>query len=373
MKKALAVDWLDKYAGSERTIKSLESVFDFEKCYTLVNIMSKNDLKLIFDNKDIVIENTSLQYFGKYFRYFLILFPYFTREIKIDRDIDLLISSSHAVAKSVHSPDCLHISYFQARNLKYIWEEQGLYFKGIKSIFKIFIPYLQKFDLEGATKPDYIIANSNFVQDWIRKTYKRDSEVIYPPVDVADFLLSLDRSDYYVTVGRLEQYKRFDIIVQAFSGTQKKLIVIGDGSQKNYLQSIASDNIEFTGFLPKVDIINYVSKAKAFIFAGVEDFGIAPVEAQACGTPVICLGQGGTKETVLDGITGVHFDSQTTEDLLEAIEYFEQNENKFEPTAIRKNALRFSKERFEKEIKEFVEEKFAIFKNSKSLINVEAY
>ena len=298
---------------------------------------------------------------------------FFTREIKIDRDIDLLISSSHAVAKSVHSPDCLHISYFQARNLKYIWEEQGLYFKGIKSIFKIFIPYLQKFDLEGATKPDYIIANSNFVQDWIRKTYKRDSEVIYPPVDVADFLLSLDRSDYYVTVGRLEQYKRFDIIVQAFSGTQKKLIVIGDGSQKNYLQSIASDNIEFTGFLPKVDIINYVSKAKAFIFAGVEDFGIAPVEAQACGTPVICLGQGGTKETVLDGITGVHFDSQTTEDLLEAIEYFEQNENKFEPTAIRKNALRFSKERFEKEIKEFVEEKFAIFKNSKSLINVEAY
>lgn len=356
MKKALAVDWLDKYAGSERTIKSLESTFDFDKCYTLVNIMSTDDLRLIFKDKNIAIKNSGLQFFGKYFRYFLILFPYFTAKIKIDNDIDLLISSSHAIAKSVNSK-CLHISYFQARNLKYIWEEQDLYFKGLKKIFKVFIPYLQKFDLAGSAKPDYIIANSHFVKDWIFKTYKRDSEVIYPPVDVEDFLLSLDKSDYYVTVGRLEPYKRFDIIVQAFSITGKKLIIIGDGSEKNYLQSIASVNIEFTSYLQKADIINYVSKAKALVFAGVEDFGIAPVEAQACGTPVICLGQGGTKETVLDGITGVHFANQTVEDLLKAIAYFEQNQDKFQPSLIRNNALQFSRERFEKEIWEFVEKK----------------
>ncbi|WP_263834083.1 glycosyltransferase [Sulfurospirillum oryzae] len=360
MKKALVIDWLDKYAGSERTIKSLESTFDFDKCYTLVNIMWKEDLKLIFKDKNIAIENTCLQYFGKYFRYFLIFFPYFTRKIKIDKDINLLISSSHAVSKAVLAPHCLHISYFQARNLKYIWEEQDLYFKGIKSIFKVFIPYLQKFDLDGATRPNYIIANSHFVQDWVYKIYKRDSEVIYPPVDVTDFLLSFDRLDYYVTVGRLEQYKRFDIIVEAFSATGKRLIVIGDGSQKHPLQTIASGNVEFIGFLPKADVINYVSKAKAFVFAGVEDFGIAAVEAQACGTPVICLGQGGTKETVIDGITGVHFKNQTVKDLIEAIEYFEQNHNQFDPHTIRKNALRFSKERFEKEINKFVNKKLQL-------------
>jgi glycosyltransferase involved in cell wall biosynthesis len=367
MKKLLVVDWLDKYGGAERVIKSLNNIFDFDYCSTMINIMDEKDLNKIFHNKNINIKTTLLQYFGNKFRFLLPLFPYFIKSIKVEDDVSLIISSSHAVAKYVSSKNVLHISYFQARNLKYIWEEQGLYFSGIKKIFKVFVPYLQKFDLEASKKPDYIVANSKFVQKWIKDTYYRESTVIYPPVDVDGFDFIENKDDYYVTVGRLEPYKRFDIIVDAFNElNDKKLIVIGDGSQRKVLQKKSGGNITFTGFLEKSEVNKYISKAKCFIFAGIEDFGIASVEAQACGTPVICLNQAGTAETSIDGITGIHFMEQNFESLLEAVEKFEKNSDSFEPKKIRANALRFSKERFEKEIKEFVEEKYEIFKKERN-------
>lgn len=363
MKNVLIVDWLDKYAGSERVIKSLHNIFNFTECYTLVNIMIEQDLNKTFENNLPRLYSTKLSILGNKFRYLLPLFPYFTKSIKLNKNSDLIISSSHAISKYVTLDKTLHISYFQARNLKYIWEEQDLYFKGFKKIFKVFIPYLQKFDLQASKRPNYIIANSHFVKDWIKKTYNRDSVVIYPPVEVEDFIFEIDKDEYYVTVGRLEPYKRFDLIVDVFNKLKnKRLIVIGDGSQKEYLKSISNDNILFTGFLEQKEVNKYISKSKAFIFAGIEDFGIAPVEAQACGTPVICLGRGGTKETVIDMQTGVHFMEQSIESLLDAIGKFEANADKFDPSIIRNNALRFSKERFEKEIKEFVEEKYKLFK-----------
>ena len=366
MKKILIVDWLDKYAGSERVIKSLHNVFDFEECFTLVNIMSANDCNKTFEKSIPKIISSKLDIFGRKFRYFLPLFPYFIKSLKIGNDASLIISSSHAVAKYVTNKNSLHISYFQARNLKYIWEEQDLYFKGIRKIFKIFIPYLQNFDLEASKKPDFIVANSKFVQKWIQETYKRKSIVIYPPVDVTDFDFHEDKEEYYVTVGRIEPYKRFDIIVEAFNKLkEKKLIIIGDGTQKNILEEQSNENIIYTGFLEKDEINKYISKAKAFLFAGIEDFGISPVEAQACGTPVICLGRGGTKETVLDMVSGVHFMEQSVDALLEAVEKFEKNSDNFEAKKIRENAQRFSKERFEREIKEFVEEKYEIFQKER--------
>lgn len=366
MKIILIIDWLDKYAGSERVIKSLNYLFHFNECYALVNIMGQNDLKKTFNNSIPPIISTKLKFIGKNFRYLLPLFPYFTKKIKVSRDTELIISSSHAIAKFVNTDRSLHISYFQARNLKYIWEEQDLYFKGIKKLFKVFIPYLQKFDLEASKKPNYIIANSKFVQEWINDTYNRESVVIYPPVEVEDFNFIEEKENYYVTVGRLEPYKRFDIIVDTFKQLKdKKLIVIGDGSQKKVLEKNSGKNITFKGFLEKSEVNKYISKAKGFIFAGIEDFGIAPVEAQACGTPVICLGKGGTKETVIDMVTGVHFMEQSVEALLEAVEKFEKNSDSFEPQKIRENALRFSKERFEKEIEQFVNEKYEIFKKGR--------
>lgn len=363
MKKILVVDWLDKYAGSERVINSLHKVLKFDECYTLVNIMSKQDLNKTFNGNIPKINHTLLNLFGKKFRYFLLLFPYFTKCIKLPKNTELIISSSHAISKYITSTNALHISYFQARNLKYIWEEQNLYFTGIKKIFKFIIPYLQKFDLDASKKPNFIISNSKFVQSWVKRTYDRNSIVIYPPVDVDSFKLETKKESYYVSVGRLEPYKRFDIIVKAFNELEdKKLIIIGDGSQRRYLQSISKSNIEFVGFLDKEVVSDYVGKSKAFVFVAEEDFGIAPVEAQACGTPVICLGKGGAKETIVDMQTGVHFAEQNMDDLLNAIKKFESNADKFDPVIIRQNALRFSKERFEKEIKEYVEQKYMEFK-----------
>lgn len=363
MKSLLVVDWLDKYAGSERVISSLHEQFKFQECYTLVNIMDPKDLKKTFGKKIPKITTTKLQYFGKKFRYFLFLFPFFIKSVPLKDDVDLIISSSHAVAKSIKKDGTLHISYFQARNLKYIWEEQDLYFTGFKKIAKLFIPYLQNFDRASSKNPDYIIANSKFVQEWIQKIYGRDSTVIYPPVDVEDFELCEDKEEYYITVGRLEPYKRFDIIVEAFRDLKdKKLFVIGDGSQKDHLQKIATPNVTFTGFLDKQEIISYLAQAKGFLFAGVEDFGIALVEAQACGTPIICYAKGGAEETVIDMYTGVHFKQQEKNSLVEGLKKFEDNRSLFKPRLIREHALKFSKDRFLQEIQDFVELKYSSFK-----------
>lgn len=363
MKKILVVDWLDKYAGSERVINSLHKIFKFDECYTLVNIMCKEDLYKTFNGDIPKINHTLLNVLGRRFRYFLPLFPYFTKGIKLPQGTKLIISSSHAISKYITSQDALHISYFQARNLKYIWEEQNLYFTGIKRIFKFIIPYLQKFDIEASKKPDFIISNSKFVQSWIKSRYGRDSVVIYPPVDIDSFRLETKKESYYVSVGRLEPYKRFDIIVKAFNVLKdKKLIIIGDGSQRKYLEGLSNGNIEFVGFLDKNAISNYVGRAKAFVFMAEEDFGIAPVEAQACGTPVICLGRGGAKETIVDMQTGVYFYNQNVHELIDAINRFEINIDKFDPIVIRKNALKFSKERFEVEIKNYVDKKYDEFK-----------
>lgn len=365
MKKVIIVDWLDKYAGSERVIKSLDNVFKFDKCYTLINIMKQTDLSILFNNRKILIETSLLQIFGEKFRMLLPFFPFFSKQLKVSDDVDLIISSSHAVAKSVTNKNALHISYFQARNLKYIWEEQSLYFSGFKSIFKLFVPFLQNFDITGSKIPDYIIVNSKFVQKWVNDTYGRESTIIYPPVDVYKFSICDNKEDYYVTVGRLEPYKRFDILIKAFNINKKKLIVIGDGSQLVKLQEIGESNIEFTGYLKQDEINNYISKAKGFVFAGLEDFGIAPIEAQACGTPVVCLNQGGTAETIIHMKTGVHFNNQEVSDINKAITQLENHYEEFSPKLIRKHAEIFSRERFEKEIEAFVNEKYEIFKKER--------
>lgn len=363
MKKILVVDWLDKFGGAERVIQSIDKVFKFDKYYSLVNIMNNQDLNKTFNSKKVIVHVTGLQIFKQKFRFLLPLFPFYVKSINVDRDVSLIISSSHAVAKSICSDNALHISYFQARNLKYIWDEQSLYFNGIKSLFKIFIPALQRFDFLAAQKPDYLIANSKFVQNWIKKIYKRESTLIYPPVDIHDFDLNKEKEDYYVTVGRLVQYKRFDILVQVFNKLpNKKLLIIGDGSERFNLERQSNKNIVFTGYLDQPGVKQYISKAKCFIFAGVEDFGIAPVEAQACGTPVIALNKAGTAETVVNGLTGVYFNNQTEEDVINAINKFEVNYANFDPVVIRNHALQFGPERFEREIKEFVEEKYNNFR-----------
>lgn len=362
---ALVVDWLDKYGGAERVLSSMNSVFDFDRCYTLTNLMKKEDLEKIFPEKSKVrIEQTAVKMTGKRFRYFFLTFPFFLRALKVNSDIDVIISSSHAFAKGIkksRNKNQLHISYFQARNLKYIWDDYRLYFKSLSFIFYPLIKILRAMDVKSAKEPDFIIANSTFVKDWVANIYSRDSIVIYPPVDLSIFSLNEQKEDYYVAVGRLELYKRFDIIVNAFNKMpDKKLKIVGDGSQFKKLKNLANKNIEFTGFVDSKGVYENIKFAKGFIHAGIEDFGIAPIEAQACGTPVIAYGFGGVLETVIDNETGVFFYNHNADDLVESITNFEKIN--FDYKKIRENALRFSKDNFEKNIKNFVEQKISSHK-----------
>lgn len=354
MKKALVLDWLDKYGGAERVITILQKIFDFDKTYTLINVMDKDDLDKIYEKKKHQIIETPLKNSKKGFRFFFITFHYFVSKIKISKDIKLIISSSHAIAKGVKksSSDQIHISYFQARNFKYIWDDYKLYFGVMGYFLYPLIMVLRKIDKNQSKNPDYIISNSIFVKEWIKKNYNRESHVIYPPVDIDRFILQQKKQEYYVAVGRLVKYKRFDIVIKAFNLLNKELYIIGDGDQLKNLKKLAKPNIHFTGFLNSQEVNEYVKNAKAFIHSGIEDFGIAPIEAQACGTPVIAYGIGGVLETVIKGVTGLFYFEQNEENLKRTIEEFEKLT--FDPVKIRQHALQFSKERFQDEIMEYI-------------------
>lgn len=362
LKKVLIVDWLDAFGGAERVLVHFEKVFKFNKTYTLINLMHPDNLEKIYNTKTPIIEETGIKIFKKIFRYFFFLFHLFISKAKIDQDVDVIISSSHSIAKGINKTNNnqLHISYFQARNFNYIWEDVDLFFGKFKVLFYPLIFILRKIDINQSKRPDYIISNSIFVKKWIKKRYNRDSTVIYPPLDLSPFNLVEQKDDFYVAVGRIVTVKRFDIIIDAFNQSNKKIVIIGDGDNLQKIKKRASSNIFFTGFLETHQVKDYVSKAKAFIQVGVEGFGIAPIEAQACGTPVIAFGKGGVLETVIDGKTGLFFKEQNVQSLLDAIARFEIMQ--FDPKVIHENALQFSKERFEKEIKEFVETKYLLFR-----------
>lgn len=357
MKKVLVVDWLDKYGGAERVIRSICNIFLFEKGYTLINVMDASDINKTLSEQQFPLKETSLKYLGGSFRLFFMFFPFFLRKIKISKNTDVIISSSHAVAKGVKKTrdNQIHISYFQARNQKYIWEDSNLYFGRFSSLFSPLLRHLRKKDIEDAQKPDFIVSNSNFVKEWVKKNYNRDSLVIYPPVNLSNFPLKKQKKNHYVTVGRLEPYKRFDLVIKAFNKTGQKLIVVGDGSQIKKLKRIAKKNIEFVGFVSSQEVYQYISTAKGFVHAGIEDFGIAPIEAQSCGTPVIAYGYGGVLETIIENKTGIFFKQNTVECLIQAIQKFEKIT--FNPEEISRNALRFDITNFEAKFKSFVEQK----------------
>ncbi|WP_319558019.1 glycosyltransferase [Thiomicrorhabdus sp.] len=356
MKILFVVDWLDKFAGAERVVASLVKEFPPDKVKTLVNIMSHDDLKKMFGEHQVEVESSGLQKMGRYFRYFFPFFYFFVKDLEEKRHYELIISSSHAVAKGVKVPlGSLHISYFQARNMKYIWEEGGVYFKSLKHFLSPIFWYLKKLDVRAAQNPNYIISNSKFVQEWVKKTYGRDSKLIYPPVNTEAFSLGSHKGQYFVTIGRLAPYKRFDIVIKAFNQLGYPLKVIGDGSQRKGLELMSESNIEFLGYLETSEINQCLQDAKAFVYAGIEDFGIAPVEAQATGCPCICLDQAGTAETVIDGRTGILFKNQCAEELVAAVKMFLENESAFDYSEIQEHSGKFSEQRFLNEMKTYID------------------
>jgi glycosyltransferase involved in cell wall biosynthesis len=354
-KTILVMDWLDAFAGSELVVKYLHQLYNFEKVYVLTNVMPVENLKKIFGETPIIIKTSSLSFFGKKFRMALPFFPLFLKQLEVKEDNSLIISVTHSVVKGVnYKSNSRHISYLVARNLKYVWEEKDLYFKGIKKIGSFIIPFMRRFDVRMSKKPTAIFTVSNFVSSWVLQKYSREVTTINPPVNVTDFSFCKIKENFYVSVGRLEPYKRYDILIDVFNKNGKKLIIIGDGSQMKNLKEKAKNNIEFKGYLFPDKSKIYLQKAKAFVFCGEEDFGIALLEPQVCGTPVIAYAGGGALDTVKENITGILFEEQSIESLSKAISRFETINFDFD--LIRRHSLNFSVDRFKEKFYQNVNE-----------------
>ena len=370
MKKALIHDWFSTYAGAEKCVESFTNIWDDFEIYSLIDFLSGTDRDKILKGKRAHTSFIQRLPFAKdKYRNYLPLFPLAIEQFDLS-DYDVVLSSSHAVAKGVltHSNQ-LHIAYVHTP-IRYAWDlyhqylrESGLD-RGLKGMLaKYFLHKIRLWDASTANRVDHYVANSRYIARRIKKTYGKPSDVIYPPVDVDKFTLREAKEEFYLTASRMVPYKKIDLIVEAFSQTDKKLLVIGDGPDMAKIKSKAGKNVELLGFADDETMADLMGRAKAFVFAAEEDFGITPVEAQACGTPVICFGRGGARETVRDGESGLYFMEQNAKELLAAVAKFEQNYDKFEPTKIRENSLKFSRARFEAEIKSYVEKKYEEFKD----------
>ena len=370
MKKALIHDWFSTYAGAEKCVESFTNIWDDFEIYSLIDFLSGADRNKILKGKRAHTSFIQKLPFAKdKYRNYLPLFPLAIEQFDLS-GYDVVLSSSHAVAKGVltHSNQ-LHIAYVHTP-IRYAWDlyhqylrESGLD-RGLKGMLaKYFLHKIRLWDASTVNRVDHYVANSRYIARRIKKTYGKPSDVIYPPVDVDKFRLREAKEEFYLTASRMVPYKKIDLIVEAFSQTDKKLLVIGDGPDMAKIKSKAGKNVELLGFADDETMADLMGRAKAFVFAAEEDFGITPVEAQACGTPVICFGRGGARETVLDGESGLYFMEQNTKELLAAVAKFEQNYDKFEPAKIRENSLKFSRARFEAEIKSYVEKKYEEFKD----------
>lgn len=373
MKKALIHDWFSTYAGAEKCIECFTNIWDDFEIYSLIDFLSERDRDKILKGKRAHTSFIQKLPFAKdKYRNYLPLFPLAIEQFDLG-GYDVVLSSSHAVAKGVltHSNQ-LHIAYVHTP-IRYAWDlyhqylrESGLD-RGLKGMLaKYFLHKIRLWDANTANRVDHYIANSRYIARRIKKVYGKFSDVIYPPVDIDKFALRESKSDFYLTASRMVPYKKIDLIVEAFSQTDKKLLVIGDGPDMGKIKSKASKNIELLGFADDKTMADLMGQAKAFVFAAEEDFGITPVEAQACGTPVICFGRGGALETVREDISGLYFMEQNIRELLATVDKFEQSYDKFEPIKIRENSLKFSRTRFESEIKSYVEKKYEEFKEGQN-------
>lgn len=367
-KIAIIHEWFINYAGSEKVVQQILKVYPEADLMALLEFLPPDKKENIQHKK---VRTSFLQYFpfskAKY-RYYLPLMPMAVGRMSAP-EANIIISSSHAVAKGLkRSANQLHICYCHTP-VRYAWDLHDEYLKsaglnkGLKSIVvKSILNYIRKWDLKSAGNVTHFIANSYYVAQRIKNIYKREATVIYPPVDTHYFTLQTQKADFYLTAARMVPYKKVNLIVDTFANfPYKKLIVIGDGPDLNKIKSNASPNVKFLGYQSPEMLKQYMQRAKAFIFAADEDFGITSIEAQACGTPVLAYKKGGNLETVVENKTGLFFNHQTVDSLKECIQNFEKNQSHFLPSEIRKHAEKFGEERFRKEFKNFVDKKYLEF------------
>ncbi|MBU3965708.1 glycosyltransferase [Patescibacteria group bacterium] len=365
MKIAIVHDFLTYWGGAEQALVSLRNLWPEAPVYTL--FYEEDFARKYFPNADI--RASFLQKFPRFLlqrKKFLLPFLAIAAETLDLRDFDVVISSSSSFAKGIIvKPRTVHISYCHTPT-RFLWDWYYEYcrennFGILKKIFILpLLHYLRLWDRSAADRVDYFIANSKNVARRIKKFYGRDSEVIYPPADVnklktQNSKLKTKEQNYFLIVSRLSPYKKVDQAIEAFNKLNLPLVIIGEGSQRKYLERIANKNIKFLGFIAADDLARYYSNARALIFSGEEDFGITAVEAMAAGTPVIACRKGGVCESVVEGVSGEFFETPISTLIADAVWRFINKESGYKREVIASHAQKFSRERFEKEMKEYVE------------------
>jgi len=370
MRIALVHDYLNQYGGGERVLEAFSEIWPDAPIYTLIYDAEKT--KNVFEDKEIYTSFLQkIPFVKKHHRSFLLLMPVAIEQFDLS-DYDVVLSDSASYAKGViTNPNTLHLCYCHTPT-RYLWDdchkyvEEFQHLSFLKNIAPFFLSSLRLWDKAAADRVDKFIANSNFVASRINKYYLRDADTIYPPVKTDFFKPHNDTKnvdgDYFLITARLLSYKKVDLAIEAFNRLGLPLVVVGDGREKKSLLKIAKNNIKFVGIVSDEELKNYYCGCRAFIFPQEEDFGIAPVEAMACGRPIIAYQAGGALETVKDGETGIFFREQTIESLIEAVKNFERI--RFDNVVIRQHALQFDKENFKEKIKDFVEREWKDFKKS---------
>ena len=359
MKIALVHDFLVRYGGAERVLKVMSEMYPDAPIYTLMYDQASMASHFSPDR----IRTSSMQKWAKWpgrvYRFFFAKMPRAIEEFDFS-GFDVVLSSSQSYAHGILTPQrTKHISYCHSPT-RYLWDYTHQYMEdhGYKGVTKLFIlklmNYVRRWDFLASDRPDLYIANSHNVARRIQKYYKRESEVIYPPVDVERFEVSRESEDYFLIVSQLSPYKRVDLAVQLFNKLGKRLMIIGAGPQESYLRGIAGPSVEILGSKSDEEVAMYMKYCRALIFPGEDDFGIVPIEAMACGKPVLAYGEGGAVETVLPGVTGELFASPTVDSMEAGLTKMLLNMPLYRTSRIREHAEKFSRKVFERKLREVV-------------------
>jgi len=366
MKVAIVHEWLETYAGSERVLEQLLTCWPHADLFAVCDFMPEEE-RLFLRGRPVrtsFIQRLPLA--RRHFRKYLGLMPIAVEQFDLS-GYDLVVSSSHAVAKGVITgPGTLHVSYVHSP-MRYAWDLQHQYLRqsgmerGLKGLYaRRLLARLRQWDQLSAARPDVLVANSSYIAARIEKCWRRDSVVIHPPVDLEGFLMQERKEDYYLIASRIVPYKRIELVAQAFAHMpDRKLVIVGDGPSMDLVQREAAGapNIEIRGRVPQDEFVSLMQGARAALFAAEEDFGISTVEAQACGTPVIAFGKGGTCDIIRPGVTGLLFREQSADCIRDAVRRFEALPAPILPRDCRANAERFSRARFREAMTALVEDR----------------
>jgi glycosyltransferase involved in cell wall biosynthesis len=358
---ALAHHWMVGMRGGEKVLAQIGQVVPRAPIYTLVAQPEKLSPAL----REHPLRTSWMQSLpggAKHYKKLLPLFPRAVASLRVDRPVDLILSSDASVIKGLSYPEGTpHVCYCHSPP-RYLWDLQEDYMKSAeaggalgRAVFNRVVPYVREFDRKAAQRVTHFIANSSFVRERIRTCYGRESVVIHPPVHLDEFEIATQPpKDFYLVVSQLVPYKRIELAVTAFNRMRKKLVIIGEGSERARLEEMAGKTVTFLGSQRLPVLRDHFRRCRALIFPGIEDFGITPLEAQASGRPVIAFRAGGVLETIGENSTGLFFDEPTVDSLVDAVEKFEAGKKDFDPADCRKNAERFSAERFRQQLRDFL-------------------